>query len=828
MSTARKTQLLALALALGLGLVLTAGAVALAAQPGAGGVAGPIGLAKAAPEAQQPARLPPPKAIGSIQPGAKAAPLARPLAAAIVLTKTVGLDPLVCGSDDTLVVAPGTEVVYCYQVRNTGSVTLTRHSLFDSQLGTIALNLAYPLPPGGTATLTATAVVTQSVANLAVWTAGTGGLTPPVLASDTATVHVANLELTKTVGTSRLTCAATDAVSVVAGSEVVYCYQVTNTGSVDLPLHDLVDSELGVILASYPYTLTPGASAFITVATTVDTAVTNVATWTATLPDWDVTVQDSDTARVEVASLQVQKTAGTNPLACGTSDPLYVAAGTRVVYCYRATNTGSVALPLHDVVDNRLGVIASGLARNLLPGASTFITKSAVLTSTTANAMTWTARVPALGLSVTDSDSALVEVASIVVTKTVGTDPNTCAAGNTLAIKAGDRVTYCFRVRNTGTVTLTQHTVVDNRLGTIAAGLSYPLGPGGTVFITRTTTLNQSTDNVVTWTASAPARGVSTSAQATARVLAANLSLDKRLTGPYPADNAVISGQPATFAVEIRNIGSTTITRLPLQDTFNPTCMQFVSASIPPDSLSPSLTWFDLTTATGPLAPGQSVTVNLTFTPTTACTSSTNTAQVTGAQDANGFTFNLTDSVSFEIGPPQSEIGGWVFDDRNGDGVYQPWLGETGIGGVTVNLSGGRSTTSGCCGWYAFLIRTPGTYTVSQVQPEGWTSTTPNERTVTVPRLGVKVQVDFGEIRSTPTPTPTATRTPTPTSTPTATPTATPTDTPTPTPTATSTPTATRTPTPTPTATPSPTPTATPVPLQRFYLPLIMRLAEQF
>lgn len=811
MTTARKTSLLALAVALGLGLLLTAAAVVLAAQPGAG---------SQAPEAQgrRPGRLPPPKAVGALQTIGKATPAVQPLAAAIVLTKTVGLDPQTCAASDTLVVAPGAEVVYCYQVRNTGTVTLTQHSLFDSQLGTIALNLPYPLPPGGTATLTATATVTESVSNLAVWMAGNGGLTPPVLASDTATVHVANLALTKTVGTSRLTCAHTDAVTVVAGDEVVYCYQVTNTGSVDLPLHDLVDSELGVILASYPYTLTPGASAFITVATTVNTAVTNVATWTATLPAWDVTVQDSDTARVEVASLAVNKSAGTNPLACGAADPLYVAAGTPVVYCYQVTNTGSVALPLHDVVDDRLGIVASGLAYNLLPGASTFLTKSVVLTSTAANVMTWTAHLPSLGLSLAASDSALVEVASIAVTKTVGTDPTVCATGNALAVKAGDQVTYCFRVRNTGTVTLTQHTVVDNKLGTVASALPYPLGPGATVFITRTATLNQSTDNTVTWTASAPALGVSTSAQASASVRVANLSLDKRLTAPYPADNAVISGQPATFDVEIRNTGDTTITYLPLQDTFNPTCMQFVSASIPPDSLSPALAWFDLTATTGPLAPGQSVVVTLTFTPTSACTSSTNTAQVTGAQDENGFAFNLTDSVTFEIGPPQSEIGGWVFDDRNGDGVYQPWLGETGIGGVTVNLSGGRSTTSGCCGWYAFLIRTPGTYTVSQVQPEGWTSTTPNERTVTVPRLGVKVQVDFGEIRSTPTPTPTPTRTPTPTPTPTFTPTATPTPTPT----------ATDTPTPTPTATPSPTPTATPVPLQQFYLPLIMRLAERF
>lgn len=179
------------------------------------------------------------------------------------------------------------------------------------------------------------------------------------------------------------------------------------------------------------------------------------------------------------------------------------------------------------------------------------------------------------------------------------------------------------------------------------------------------------------------------------------------------------------------------------------------------------------------------------------------TATVVNAVDSLGFTFDVSSTVRFEISPPQSEIGGWVFDDRNADGKYQPWAGEAGIGNVTLTLSGGRTTTSGCCGWYAFLIRQPGTYAVTQIQPAGWTSTTPDQRTVTVPRLGVTVQVDFGEIRSTPTPT----NTPTPTSTPTAT--------------ATSTPTM----TPSPTATATPTPTDIPV-RPRAYLPLILRLTQ--
>jgi hypothetical protein len=44
------------------------------------------------------------------------------------------------------------------------------------------------------------------------------------------------------------------------GTVVYYCYEVTNTGTVTLTLHDLNDSELGNIFTALPYDLAPGAS----------------------------------------------------------------------------------------------------------------------------------------------------------------------------------------------------------------------------------------------------------------------------------------------------------------------------------------------------------------------------------------------------------------------------------------------------------------------------------------------------------------------------------------------------------------------------------------
>ncbi len=90
------------------------------------------------------------------------------------------------------------------------------------------------------------------------------------------------IELNKTVGTTPGVCAVGDNITVTAGTEVYYCYQVENTGDVALNFHDLVDSELGVLADNLPYALAPGAfSPQVIVPDTPMATVTNVGTWTA-------------------------------------------------------------------------------------------------------------------------------------------------------------------------------------------------------------------------------------------------------------------------------------------------------------------------------------------------------------------------------------------------------------------------------------------------------------------------------------------------------------------------------------------------------------------
>ena len=102
-----------------------------------------------------------------------------PPAPAIVLTKTVGLDSATCATTDTINVPAGnggTDVYYCYEVMNTGNITLSLHDLVDSELGTLLTGFPFDLAPGAsvdsvTAGLVASATITQTTVNSATWTA---------------------------------------------------------------------------------------------------------------------------------------------------------------------------------------------------------------------------------------------------------------------------------------------------------------------------------------------------------------------------------------------------------------------------------------------------------------------------------------------------------------------------------------------------------------------------------------------------------------------------------------------------------------------------------
>jgi hypothetical protein len=110
--------------------------------------------------------------------------------------------------------------------------------------------------------------------------------------------------------------------------------------------------------------------------------------------------------------ITLEKTVGTDPNVCATTDEITVEPGTEVTYCFRATNTGDVTLETHTLVDSELGILLSGAQITLEPGESTFVLESTELFETTTNVAVWIASAPYVP-PVEDDDTATVIVVPV-------------------------------------------------------------------------------------------------------------------------------------------------------------------------------------------------------------------------------------------------------------------------------------------------------------------------------------------------------------------------------------------------------------------------------
>jgi prepilin-type N-terminal cleavage/methylation domain-containing protein len=106
-------------------------------------------------------------------------------------------------------------------------------------------------------------------------------------------------------------------------------------------------------------------------------------------------------------------------------------------------------------------------------------------------------------------------------------------------------------------------------------------------------------------------------------------------------------------------------------------------------------------------------------------------------------TRKLVSSVSFRNQIRRAGvITGYVFQDNDGDGRYD-FEDEAPIPGVVVRLDTGAQYQTNQFGRYFFEV-TPGTYTVTELDPPGHSSTTPNVASVTVVTGSTEI-VNYGD-----------------------------------------------------------------------------------
>jgi hypothetical protein len=152
------------------------------------------------------------------------------------------------------------------------------------------------------------------------------------------------------------------------------------------------------------------------------------------------------------------------------------------------------------------------------------------------------------------SGAAANGVASIVLTKTVGTPPG-CATANEIEVPVGTQVLYCYTVHNNGGTDLLTHTLTDDVLGTIVGpspAMSLAKGqiititvPGGPV--------TQSVKNTAVSMAMTDSTTVSDTAMATVTVLegagGCADNVDNNLDGLIDCDDPECAGAAACAPV---------------------------------------------------------------------------------------------------------------------------------------------------------------------------------------------------------------------------------------------------------------------------------------
>jgi hypothetical protein len=198
-------------------------------------------------------------------------------------------------------------------------------------------------------------------------------------------------------------CGDSTSVAAFTGENVRWCYEITNNTAGNLTRHDLTSSEFGSILSNFPFTLVPGASAFLTRVEPVMVSRTETATWTAYNPGPVDQQASSDSASVTASSgITLEVTASIDPLVlppnydfCGTESVVASTPGRDVRWCYRVTNVSSISRTRHSLDSDRLGLILSDFPFTLVSGASAFLTQVETLgEATLTERATWTAYQP--------------------------------------------------------------------------------------------------------------------------------------------------------------------------------------------------------------------------------------------------------------------------------------------------------------------------------------------------------------------------------------------------------------------------------------------------
>jgi uncharacterized membrane protein len=486
------------------------------------------------------------------------------LLAELALRNCAGLDLTKTASPATYT-RVGQRITYTYTVTNPKYFRLHDVHVTDDRINGPVACVPSTLATGETATCAATYRITQAdldaghITNTATATGTTPNHDDVISPPARETVHARQAPAIRLVKTAFPVRYA------VPGEQISYTYTVTNTGNVTLHGITLTDNRLGTLPCPVT-TLAPDEATTCTAQHTTTQAdvnaghIVNSATATGR-PPTGRRVTDTDTAVVKAIhtpGIQLRKSAYPDS---------YAAAGEKITYTYKVTNTGNVTLRDVTVHDDRLGAIDCPLTR-LAPGRS--MTCHAEHTTTQADVeaghITNSAVAkghPPTGPPVTDTGTAVVNAIH-----TPGIDLNKTASPARYTA-AGEQITYSYKVTNTGNVTLRDVTVHDDRLGAIDCPLTR-LAAGRSMTCHAEHTITQADVDAghianLAVAAGQPPAGPPVTADATERVTATSEpGIDLAKTASPARYTA--AGEQITYSYTVTNTGNVTLRDVTVAD----------------------------------------------------------------------------------------------------------------------------------------------------------------------------------------------------------------------------------------------------------------------
>jgi uncharacterized repeat protein (TIGR01451 family)/fimbrial isopeptide formation D2 family protein len=622
-----------------------------------------------------------------------------PATPVMTVTLTVAKTP------DTQMVQSGGTVTFAITVTNTGNADLSSITVVDAQAPDCNRSLGSLSHTDNTSYTCHVADVTSDFTNHVIVT-GTPPVGNVVTDTDTADVIVINpaIEIAKT----------PDYQATLSGGTVTFTIAVTNTGDVTLTNVAVSDAWAPNCDANLG-DLFPSESDHYTCTATATNDFTNVATVTGS-PPVGPDVSGSDAAFVEVIgpSIQIAK----------SPDVQKIVSGSTATFTIAITNTGDADLADVSVTDALVPSCARPSLGSLAVGNGTHYTCTVGnVTSDFVNSATAKGTPPAPP-DVYDTDTAFVDVLpTIAVTKTA--NPVTLP-------EPGGAVTFAVRVDNTSAETITLTSLNDDVYGN--------LDGQGTCVVTQTIPVGSSYSCVFIATISGNAGDIVTD------IVTAQAQDDESNTASDD-DDATVSLTDVLPTISVVKTANPTSVNVPGGDvTFtvrvDNTSVEAVNLITLTDDVHGDLD------GRGTCAVTQTIPVTGYYECAFVATVSgsdgyTETDTITAwVQDDEGNTVSENASAAVTVSG-FATIYGTVFDDADGDGVQE--AGEDGLPDVLITLDGNITTTTDITGSYTFSTTIAGIHTVVETDPDGYSSTTPNEVLVNV-TMGNDYIVNFGDI----------------------------------------------------------------------------------